>query len=224
MRNIDRLTAENTSGIDTRHRKRVESMLAVEEMLDSLIQELEAAGILDNTYLFFASDNGWLGGEHRIPIGKVYPYEESIRIPLFVRGPDTSPGSKVEELVLNTDLAPTFADLAGVGTFPGGWSLSGAAPAQRGFLVASIHPVDRVSQPGFGGPLAYKAVRTRIHKYVRYINEESELYDLEADPYQLESRHADPAYGPLRRRLAERLRSLRGCAGSSCRMSARGAR
>ncbi len=122
----------------------------------------------------------------------------------------------VEEMVLNTELAPTFADLAGVGTFPGGRSLSGAAPAQRGFLVASIHPVDRVSQPGFGGPLAYKAVRTRIHKYVRYINEESELYDLEADPYKLQSIHetADPS---LVADLKAKLDVLHTCAGQSCR-------
>ena len=130
VRNIEHLTAENTSGIDTRHRKRLESMSAVEEMIDALIQELETAGELENTYLFFASDNGWLGGKHRIPVGKVYPYEEFIRIPLFVREPGISPDSEAREMVLNTDLAPTFADLAGDETFPAdGRSL---APLLRG--------------------------------------------------------------------------------------------
>ena len=79
-----------------------------------------------------------------------------------------------------------------------------------------IHPVDRVTQLGFGGPPAYKAVRTRTHKYVRYINKKSELYDLEADPYELESIHetADPS---LVANLKAKLDALRTCAGQSCR-------
>lgn len=79
-----------------------------------------------------------------------------------------------------------------------------------------IHPVDRVTQLGFGGPPAYKAVRTRTHKYVRYINEESELYDLEADPYKLQSIHetADPS---LVADFKAKLDALRSCAEQSCR-------
>ena len=71
-------------------------------------------------------------------------------------------------------------------------------------------------QAGFGGPPPYKAVRTRTHKYVRYINKESELYDLEADPYELESIHetADPS---LAADLKAKLDALRNCAGQSCR-------
>lgn len=215
VRNIDRLTPENASRIDNRYRKRLESMLAVEEMIDALIQKLEAVDVLDNTYLFFASDNGWLGGEHRIPIGKVYPYEESIRIPLFVRGPGISPGSETREMVLNTDLAPTFADLAGDGTFPAdGRSLMpllrGEDPAWRSSILLTAF------QPGYGGPPAYKAVRTRTHKYVRYITGESELYDLETDPHELESIHetADPS---VVADLKAKLDALRTCAGQSCR-------
>ena len=73
-----------------------------------------------------------------------------------------------------------------------------------------------VFQPGFGGPPAYKAVRTRTHKYIRYINKESELYDLEADPYELKSIHetADPS---LVADLKAMLDALRTCAGQSCR-------
>ena len=79
-----------------------------------------------------------------------------------------------------------------------------------------MHPVDRVTQLGLGGPPAYKAIRTRTHKYVRYINKKSELYDLEADPYELESIHetADPSLGA---NLKAKLDALRTCAGQSCR-------
>ena len=92
-------------------------MLAVDEMVASLVQELEAAGDLENTYIFFTSDNGWFNGEHRVPSGKNRPYEESARMPLFVRGKGLAAGAKLGDLALNTDLAPTFAELAGA-SFP----------------------------------------------------------------------------------------------------------
>src|SRR5215218_3148632 len=111
---LDRISEEEASAIDDYYRERLESMLAVDEMVASLFQELEAAGKLENTYIFFTSDNGWEQGEHRLQKGKVRPYEESVRVPLFVRGPGVAPGSTIKKLALNTDFAPTIADLAGI--------------------------------------------------------------------------------------------------------------
>ena len=67
-------------------------MQAVDEMVGSLIGELEDAGELDNTFILFTSDNGYELGEHRIRFKKGYPYEESTRVPLFVRGPGVPAG------------------------------------------------------------------------------------------------------------------------------------
>src|SRR5919202_4948090 len=92
-------------------------MRAVEDMVASLIQELGAEDKLDNTFIFFTSDNGFEQGEHRIPRGKNRPYEESARVPLFVRGPGVAANAKTQKLAVNTEFAPTFADLAGV-SFP----------------------------------------------------------------------------------------------------------
>jgi N-acetylglucosamine-6-sulfatase len=103
--------------------KRLRSMLAVDEMVASLVEELEAAEELDNTYMIFTSDNGWFAGQHRIKEGKDRPYEESARVPLFVRGPGVPVGATVDKLVLNTDFAPTFAELAGSGVSADGRSL-----------------------------------------------------------------------------------------------------
>jgi N-acetylglucosamine-6-sulfatase len=88
-------------------------MLAVDEMVGSLVEELEAAGELDNTYIFFTSDNGFEQGQHRLQKGKNQAYEESSCVPLFVRGPGVPTGQKSQNLALNTDFATTFADLAG---------------------------------------------------------------------------------------------------------------
>src|SRR5215218_9233074 len=71
--------------IDGHYHERLESMLAVDEMVASLLEELEAAGELENTYVFFTSDNGYHLGEHRLRQGKKTPYEEAARVPLLVR-------------------------------------------------------------------------------------------------------------------------------------------
>ncbi len=91
-------------------------MQAVDDLVAGVVKKLGRAGVLNNTYIFFTSDNGWELGEHRITHGKRRPYEESIRVPLLVRGPGVAAGSSTEKLVLNTDFLPTFTDLAGVKT------------------------------------------------------------------------------------------------------------
>ena len=210
----ERLSEEEISKIDAYHQKRLESMLAVDEMVGSLVGELEAAGELDNTYIAFTSDNGWLAGVHRIKTGKDRVYEESAHVPLFVRGPSVAAGSEVEELALNTDFASTFAELAGVEF--GGSDGRSLAPLLRGEEPGSWR--SSVLLEGFvgKGDRVYGAVRTGTHKYVEYGNGETELYDLASDPYELENVYetADPA---LVEDLKARLEALRDCSGDGCR-------
>ena len=96
------------------HRKRLQSMLAVDDMVGDLLDSLRESGELDNTYVVFTSDNGFHMGQHRLGAGKWTAYEEDIRVPLIVRGPGVPEGKTLPHMVLNNDLAPTFADLAGV--------------------------------------------------------------------------------------------------------------
>lgn len=209
----ERFSDEEISEIDDYYRQRMESMLAADEMVGSLVEELEAAGELDNTYIFFTSDNGWFSGEHRMKEGKDCAYEESAHVPLFVRGPGVPAGATVEKLALNTDFALTFAELAGI-EYPDADGRS-LAPLLRGedppwrssiLLEGFVGKGDRV----------YGAARTETHKYVEYGNGEEELYDLEADPYELESLHesADPS---LIEDLKTRLEALKDCSGDGCR-------
>ncbi len=198
--------------IDGLYRERLASMLAVDEMVDSLVGELTSTGQLDNTFIFFASDNGWQQGEHRIRTGKLYPYEESIRTPLFVRGPGVPAGSKVEKLILNTDFAPTIADLAGESFPADGRSftplLRGEDPPWRSVVL--------LEAAGGGSPPSYTAVRTETHKYVEYQTGEKELYDLEADPYEMESLH-ETAGSSLVQDLEAKVDALENCTGDGCR-------
>jgi len=100
--------------IDAFHGRRLRSLLAVDDLVGTVTDALRAAGTLEETYVVVTSDNGYHLGEHRIGFGKRTPYEEAIRVPLLVRGPGVPAGRTVEELALNLDLAPTFAELAGV--------------------------------------------------------------------------------------------------------------
>src|SRR5215204_975699 len=110
------LSMEQKKYMEELNRKRLQSMLAVDDMIGDLIKALKESGELDNTYVFFTSDQGFHMGEHRLVAGKWTAYEEDIRIPLIVRGPGVPEGRTLHHMVLNNDLAPTFADLAGAQT------------------------------------------------------------------------------------------------------------
>jgi len=206
------LNGDEEDDIDQRYRRRLESMLAVDEMVASILEELQAAGQLDNTYVFFASDNGFQQGEHRIGGGKKFPYEESAKMPLFVRGPGITPGSSIDELVLNTDYAETWAEIAGT-TFDGdGRSLApllkGDSPSWRSSILLEGFYTKEPPPP-------YSAIRTKTHKYVEYSGAETELYDLSTDPYELEN-VSDTADSALVADLKRKLDALRSCAGQAC--------
>ena len=113
IRNRPLLTSQEMAQIDEQYRKRLQSLQAVDEAIGAIIETLKTTGELDNTYIFFSSDNGFHLGNHRLMAGKIAPYEEDIRVPLIVRGPGIPPGKTVDLLAGNVDLAPTWAELAG---------------------------------------------------------------------------------------------------------------
>jgi N-acetylglucosamine-6-sulfatase len=108
------LSAEQKAYMEELYRRRLQSMLAVDDMIGDLMGALGKGGKLDNTYIFFTSDNGFHLGQHRLGAGKWTAYEEDIRIPFVVSGPGVPEGKTLRHVVLTNDLAPTFADLAGV--------------------------------------------------------------------------------------------------------------
>ncbi len=94
-----------------------ETLLAVDEQLGQVLDQLQDLGIDRDTVIFFTSDNGVTWGEHRFfGQGKECPYEECIRVPLIVRYPrgiTTAPAVSAAT-VLNIDVPATIAELAGI--------------------------------------------------------------------------------------------------------------
>jgi N-acetylglucosamine-6-sulfatase len=242
VRDNAHLNAKQIAPMEDIYRNRLQSMLAVDEMMGRIVDTLKESGELENTYVFFTSDNGWHAGEHRLTTGKWTAYEEDIRVPLIVRGPGVPEGRTLDHLVLNNDLAPTFAKL-GEAQAPGfldGRSLkpllSDDAPPledwRSAFLVEAATELDgtvvpllsgdqlpedwrSASRKDWGRP-GLEAIRTEEHLYVEYGNGERELYDLREDPYELDNRYGtgDPE---LLRLLRGRLAALRGCSGAACK-------
>jgi arylsulfatase A-like enzyme len=218
VRDLPRIGPEQVRGLEQRHRQRLRTMQAVDDLVEAVVQALDQTGRLARTYIVYTSDNGLHMGEHRIRLSKTTPYEETIRVPLLVRGPSVPAGSQVEQMVLNNDLAPTLAALAGVEppAFVDGRSflplLDGeAVPWRQSFLIERRETEKHV----LTGAAVFDAIRTQDWLYVEYGNGEREFYDLEADPFQLDNRVASTD-APLEA-LADRLAELKNRAAVNCR-------
>jgi N-acetylglucosamine-6-sulfatase len=223
IRQLPRLTADRISEIDNRHERRVESLQAVDDLVGGVVNTLnttetpDGSKALDNTYIFFTSDNGFHHGEHRIPVQKWRPYEEDVNIPLLVRGPDVEAGSTTYKMALNTDYLPTFTGLAEAQTpaYVDGRSLE---PVLRG-TVTSWRSAVLLEAAGHYSP-PYRGIRTintggvPKRKYVEYSGGERELYDLDPDPHERINHYAPSS--PIATSLAARLQKLKGCARDTC--------
>jgi arylsulfatase A-like enzyme len=206
IRQQERLSASARAKVDRFRADQYRSLLSVDRAVAHLIETLDETGRLSRTFLVFTSDNGMLWGEHRWNT-KIVPYEESIRVPYVVRFDPLGGRARIDErFVLNIDLAPTFAALAGVAN-PGsdGESLlpllRGAETSWRVDFLVEHMGLHRPQVP------TYYAVRSDPYVYVRYGTGETELYDLRMDPLQLDNRARGPGYdrikGTMRRRLEE---------------------
>jgi N-acetylglucosamine-6-sulfatase len=181
--------------------------LAVDESVKKIFKTLRRSSQLRDTVVIFMTDNGFMYGEHRLK-AKSCPYEECIHTPFLVRYPGRA-GGREHGLVSNIDIAPTVAALAGIE--PGG-PVDGEniVPLIRGsqdevrtdVLIHSDFVRDQ--PPGFWG------VRTHGYTYIETEGtDETELYDLRNDPFELQSVAGDRAYAGLQSYLAGRLAYLK---------------
>ena len=216
IRQLPRLTSEQIAAVDDRHEKRVESLQAVDDLVAGVINTLnrttpDGANPLDNTYIFFTSDNGFFHGEHRIPRQKWRPYEEDIQVPLVVRGPGVAAGSTTYRLTLNTDYLSTFADLAGaqIPSYVDGRSL---VPVLHESVTSWRNAILLEAAANYSP--AYRGIRTvntstiARRKYVEYSGGARELYNLESDDFELANRYEAAAPPEA---LAARLQELKSC-------------
>jgi arylsulfatase A-like enzyme len=202
LRALPPLTPAAMSSIDYRHRRRVQSLMAVDRAVDSLLTLLERQRRLDNTVVFFISDNGFFLGEHRLNY-KDRVYEEAHHVPFAIRYPPLAPAPRSESrLVANIDIAPTMYALAGVKP---PYALDGRSlvPILNGTAAAWRDALLLESGEHYQWP-AYAAIRTYRYLYAELEADTTELYDTQVDPYELQNVARRPEYSSV----AAWLRSL----------------
>ena len=180
---------------------------AVDEGIGRIFQTLEEKGLLENTVIAFAGDNGYMHGEHGLG-DKRLAYNESMRIPLIMRGPGFPAGGTVDEIALNLDVAPTFLDFAGV-EIPAAMQGHSLLPLAEGRPVTDwrhsflftywrdlVTAIPRIT-----------AVRTIDKMYAHYPDGDSidELYDLRNDPGEMRNLAYLPESAPLLKAMQSEL-------------------
>lgn len=218
VRDLPRFTPRGRDHMNGVHRYRLATVAALDRQMADLVAVLDRSGRLDRTVVLFTSDNGYHLGQHRLHQGKETPYVEDVRVPLLVLGPGVAAGGVRRQLVSNTDLAPTIADLASV-PVPlqvDGQSLVGLFDAEPQRWTRRQLLVERFDMPaGTYAMPDYDALLSGRWSYVEYADGDRELYDLARDPHQLTSLHERRP--DLVRRLAADLGALKNCVGVSCR-------
>jgi arylsulfatase A-like enzyme len=225
------LTAAQTARQQQVYLQRVRADLAVNDLINRVLNALQRNCLLRDTYIVFSSDNGLHLGEHRLTAGKETAFDTDIHVPLVVMGPGVPAGRTDHHLASNIDLAPTFENIAGVrppasvdGTsLLGVWHGANPHNWQRAVLVEHRRPPSNATDDpdlqsyAAGYPPTYAAARTDTALLVRYASGELEYYRTDVDPYELHNLGASAAPPAL----ISALDGLARCKGaSSCQRAA----
>lgn len=193
-------------------------LAGVDENVGRLLAELDTLGLANDTMVIYSSDNGYHFGDHGMG-DKRSAYEESMRVPLLVRYPRraAAPGTTIDAMVLNIDLAPTLLDFAGL-------------PAERGMQGRSWRPLIEGRAQAIREQFLYEyffypdiadyelqtanppitptitALRTPATKLITYPGRTwLELFDLRSDPHEKRNLAYDPRHARLLADMQRRL-------------------
>lgn len=186
---------------------------AVDENVGRLLDHLDKSGLAENTVVIYSSDQGFYLGEHGW-YDKRWMFEESLAMPFMVRWPGViRPGTRSEAMIQNIDYAPTFLEMAGlpVPVAMQGRSLvpvfkaSGTAPEDWRDAIYYAYTGE-----GTHRVAAHDGVRTERYKLMYFPGTKTwNLFDLEKDPGEMKSVHADPAYAQVLEEMKGRYAELR---------------
>jgi arylsulfatase A-like enzyme len=241
------LSASDLATIDETFRKRIRSVQVLDRTVAELVQALADQDALDNTYLIFTSDNGYIMGNHRREIGKYNQFQGTVNVPFYVRGPGITAGSTYDDMAGNIDIAPTIAEIAGArAPDVDGVSLlsrlhGGPELTRKYYLLGrALTPTNTTTANGLEeAPETYvessrssqlndfTGVTNGRYKLIRFTHlPHEELYDLKKDPYELDNllAHGAASYAAMSPKGREAVDTLRvaldrliSCAGETCR-------
>jgi arylsulfatase A-like enzyme len=178
----------------------------IDAQIGRILAKVDALSLADSTVVCFAADHGGFVGNHRLADKGPMMYDDIYHIPLIIRWPGVTPvRSTCSALVTLMDLMPTFLEIAG---------LSGSETLDARSLVpllkgpAADWPEAVFAEfHGHHFPYPQRMIRTKDYKLVVNPPDFNELYDLKADPYELNNVCDHPAYAEVQHDLMSRLYS-----------------
>lgn len=188
-----------------------ETLYGVDESVGRVLDYLKEQGLLESTLLIYMGDNGFQFGEHGI-IDKRTAYEASMRVPMLAYCPGLiKPGTVVNEVVANIDIAPTILEAAGLKApkYMDGKSflpfLKGKKQVWRDGLLYEYYWERNYPQT----PTIH-AIRGNQYKYIHYtgIWDTDELYDLQNDPMETKNLIRNKDYQEVVKRMNKELFSI----------------
>jgi arylsulfatase A-like enzyme len=182
-------------------------MSFLDSQIGRVLDTLAELGIEEETVVLFGTDHGDMRGGHGKFLDKdAYMYEEIYHIPQIVRWPGvTKPGSTSRRFVFNMDLAPTALEIAGL-PVPTDYQARSLVPLLSGGEGDPDWPDDVMCEfHGHRFLCSVRMIRWANYKYVLNLTSFDELYDLDADPWELENRIDDPAMREVLSEGRERL-------------------
>ncbi|KAJ3018288.1 UNVERIFIED_CONTAM: hypothetical protein HDU68_011239 [Siphonaria sp. JEL0065] len=215
--------------LDHWYRQRLRNLQSVDELVGSVVDFLKDSGDLENTYIFYTTDNGYHIGLHRLNAGKTTPYEDDVNVPFFVRGPGVAKGKIRQDVNSHTDLAPTFLKIAGASQT--------AYPFDGEPIPIHAHEKEDKNretvgvefwfplggeyyQLPFANENTYRSLRINgdgySYLYTVWCTGHHELYDNVKDPYQLENIYYQKTSRNLINRLDALLVEIHDCKGKKC--------
>ncbi len=186
----------------------LETLLALDESVGRVLEYLEESGLDEETLVIYMGDNGFMHGEHGL-IDKRNAYEESIRVPMLAWAPGyLEPGTSIENLVRNIDVAPTIMEV-----FETESSIEMDGLSFLSMLTNQAEVVNREFlyeyywEPAFPHTPTTFSIRGDRYKYIYYhgVWDRDELYDLQEDPEEKYNLAEVPGYIPLRNEMRSRL-------------------
>jgi N-acetylglucosamine-6-sulfatase len=200
-----RIDDADLAELDRAVQERNESLLAVDRSMAAVIDAVHASGRLDRTLFILTSDNGQQWGEHRL-FTKGVGYEESVHVPLWIANPAITPRAESGLVAANLDLTATVQDLAGL-------TIEGEGQSLRPVLCGEAAPTrDAILIENWNQGRPWAGLVTDRWKFIQTGVETVELYDLLADPFELESLHADPTLADQLAEFQARTEAERGLA------------
>ena len=185
---------------------------SVDDGIGRVLKYLDDTGLAKNTIVIYSSDQGWYLGEHGW-YDKRWMYEESLVMPFVVRWPGViEPGSINDDIVSNLDFAETFLDIAGA-QIPGDMQGRSLLPLLKGDTPSDWRKTfyyHYYEFPGAHSVARHYGVTDGNYKLIHfYQNEDWEMFDLTADPNELQSIYGRSEFAGIQARLEKELKRLR---------------